>query len=88
MAVRLMAAMHARDPDGVHAIAVEIIESDRGMEITFALALQALNWAKQLVPDEDQLGHQLDALAMHNLDAAQVLGKAWREHLGDDPPAT
>jgi hypothetical protein len=79
VAVRLMSAMHARDRDGVHAVSVEIVQSGRGLDVTFALALQALAWAKHLVPDEDALGKQLDALAMHNLDAAEVLGQAWRD---------
>lgn len=79
VAVRLMSAMHARDRDGVHAVSVEIVQSGRGMDVTFALALQALHWAHGLVPDESELGRQLDALAMHNLDAAEVLGQAWRE---------
>ena len=86
VAVRLMSAMHARDREGVHAITSEIVESRRGMDVTFALALQALNWAHQLVPDEDEMGRQLDALALHNLDAAEVLGKMWRDR--DQPPAT
>jgi hypothetical protein len=68
VAMRLLSAMHARDRDGVHAVTVEIVESKRGMDVTFALALQALAWAKHLVPDGDALGKQLDALAMHNLD--------------------
>jgi hypothetical protein len=85
VAVRLMSAMHAKDPHAVHAITCEIIESRREMDVAFALALQALNWARQLLGgDDDAMQRQLDALAMHNLDAAQVLGKAWRDQ--QNPP--
>jgi hypothetical protein len=84
VAARLLSALHAKDREAVHAITVEIVESKRGMEITYALALQSLHWAHALVPDEDVLGRQLDALALHNLDAAEVLGQAWRDQ--QDPP--
>ena len=79
-AVRFMSALHARDPEAVHAITSEIIDSKREMHVTFALALQALHWARQLTGgDEEAMQKQLDALALHNLDAAEVMGQARRD---------
>jgi hypothetical protein len=81
VARRLLAALHAGDHQGVNAVTVEYVRSGRGVQVTQALALQALDWAEQLEPDPAARQQELDRLAMQQMDAAEALAGLRR----DDP---
>ena len=49
------------------------------MQVTSALAIQALDFAAQIVSDPEQLQRQLDRLALMQLDAADEVERLSRD---------
>jgi hypothetical protein len=76
---RFLAAMHARDHQGIAAITRMIVESGRGTNVLNAMCMQAIDFAALVIPDDDRRQDELDRLAMEQLDAAEEL-----DRLGDD----
>jgi hypothetical protein len=76
---RFLAAMHARDHQGIAALTLQIVNSGRGTNVLNAMAMQAVDFAALVEPDEDRRQAELDRLAMEQLDHAEEL-----ERLGDD----
>ncbi|KZS61103.1 hypothetical protein [Mycobacterium pseudokansasii] len=72
---RFIATMYARDHEGIAAITREIVTSGRGTNVLNAMAVQAIEFAAQLVPNEDQLQQELDRIAMEQLDAADAVDR-------------
>jgi hypothetical protein len=76
---RFLAAMYARDHQGIAAITNEIVYSGRGTEVLNAMAVQAIEFAAQLVPDDDKLQVELDRLALQQIDAANEIERLGRD---------
>jgi hypothetical protein len=67
---RLLATLHAGNAVATRDICAEVVASGRGVEVTIAAALQALEFLAQLEPDTGRRQDVLDALAFQGLDSA------------------
>lgn len=79
VARRLIATLHAQQPQDAQAIIDEIILSGRMGDTLFATCIQALEFLALLLPDPERRQRFVDALAFEGVDSAQ----AAREFLRD-----
>ena len=72
---RLLVALHSGNAQGVQAITAEYVASGRGVEVTMAALLQAVEFLSLLEPDPRRRQRLLEALAFEGLDTAAAARK-------------
>jgi hypothetical protein len=79
---RLLAALHAGNADATQNICAEFVASGRGVEVTIAAALQAIEFLSRFEPDPHRRQQILDAMAFQGMDLTEATRNFLRD-IGD-----
>lgn len=79
---RLLATLHLGNAADTQDICREFVASGRGVEVTMAAALQAIEFLAELEPDPHRRQQILDAMAWQGLDLAEA-ARSFLRDIGD-----